>query len=217
MILSDFIPAGSTVFDIGAYQGSFSWASLNAGASRVIAVEPQPDMVGCLHRMFEDEPRIEIVYAAVCDHIGYVELFPCKSLKSVSTIEPKWLQGRFRPHTFGEPIQVPAVTLDDLIAEYGMPAFVKLDVEGSEVAAINGLHQALPALSFEFTHEYIDDALACISRLDLLGDYEYSFTMGDVIAGLDAWERMPAFWNSFHFEMQQAPPIAWGMIYARLN
>jgi len=216
MILSDLFPAGSLVFDIGAFQGTFTWAALASRASRVIAVEPQPDAVGCLRQMFADEPSVEVIHGAVCDHNGTAELIQCRSMKSASTIVPKWMHGRFEAHTWGDPVKVPAFTLDKLIADYGLPAFVKLDVEGSECAAIAGLSQAVPALSFEFTHEYIDDALACITRLDLLGEYEYAYTMGDAIAGLDYWERMPVFWASLYFEMQQAPPIAWGMVYARL-
>ena len=44
------------------------------------------------------------------------------------------------------------MTLDALIAENGLPAFVKIDVEGFELAVLRRPQtQPLPALSFEFT------------------------------------------------------------------
>ena len=41
-------------------------------------------------------------------------------------------------------------TLDTLVAEYGEPAFCKIDVEGFEVEALKGLSRPLRALSFEY-------------------------------------------------------------------
>ena len=39
---------------------------------------------------------------------------------------------------------VPATTLDELIAAYGIPAFVKIDVEGMEHEVLAGLSQPVP-------------------------------------------------------------------------
>ena len=75
------------------------------------------------------------------------------------------------------PVEV--VTLDGLIARYGSPSFVKIDVEGSEDAVLRGLSQPDTALSFEFTTIARDVAMACFDRLSALGDYGYNVALGE--------------------------------------
>jgi hypothetical protein len=74
---------------------------------------------------------------------------------------------------------VTVTTLDALISQYGKPAFCKIDVEGAELDVLQGLSQALPALSFEYIPAKIDTALGCINRLDQLGHYEYNWRVSE--------------------------------------
>jgi hypothetical protein len=76
-------------------------------------------------------------------------------------------------------IDVPVTTLDGLVAEHGVPAFAKIDVEGFEADVLAGLSRPLPMLSFEFTTIQRDVAVRCLDRLMQLGDYRFDVALGE--------------------------------------
>jgi hypothetical protein len=85
-------------------------------------------------------------------------------------------------------IEVPSTTLDALVAEHGVPAFAKVDVEGFEDTVLAGLSRPLPMLSFEFTTIQRDVALACLDRLASLGNYGFDIALGESqVLTFDRW------------------------------
>ena len=56
-----------------------------------------------------------------------------------------------------------------LIASHGLPAYIKIDVEGYELQVLQGLHQPIRALSFECNlQQFRQQTLDCIARLAAL-------------------------------------------------
>lgn len=74
---------------------------------------------------------------------------------------------------------VEVTTLDALIKEFGMPSYIKIDVEGYELEVIKGLCSAIPLVSFEFTPELLDVTHECIACLAQLGDIECNYSLGE--------------------------------------
>lgn len=74
---------------------------------------------------------------------------------------------------------MPLTTLDALVARHGLPAFVKIDVEGLEDRVLAGLSAPVPAQSFEFTTIQPEVALTGLRRCATLGPYRFDATLGE--------------------------------------
>ena len=181
-----FAKPGDLVFDVGAHVGNRARA-LAALGCRVIALEPQPDFARMLRLLFGRNARIQVVEAAVTGASGEEWLDVSERTPTVSTTATAWREARAREPGFGgvewsRRMRVRTVTADALIARYGRPAFIKIDVEGGEPAVLDGLTMPVPALSFEYLPGAIDEVRACVDRLWVLSGesrYEFNWSVGE--------------------------------------
>jgi len=182
-LYSQFIAPGDLVFDVGAHVGDRVAAFRRLGA-RVVAVEPQPPLQRTLKMLFARDRRVVLVPSAVGRAPGTAEMKINVDNPTISTLSQEFIAASrtadgWQGETWARSLEVPVTTLDALIAAHGMPAFIKLDVEGFEAEALGGLSQAVPALSFEFTTIQRAVALACIERCAALGYTQFNAALGE--------------------------------------
>jgi len=145
--------AGRTVIDIGANKGVYCyWLSQAVGSSgRVIAFEPQPELEKHLASVVD------------CFSLFNVELVPCAlSAQAGEALLYRRVAGAgdasFEAMPGGESVNVRCTTLDDYAADSGLNsvAYIKCDVEGHELAVMQGAEQLLkryaPVLQVECHH-----------------------------------------------------------------
>ena len=130
-LLFRLLRPGQVVLDLGAHVGTFSLAAAALGC-RVVAVEGSPDNAALLGESVARNGfgQMQVVWAAVSDHEGVVEFVPHGPFGTIANRV-----------TTGPTIRVRAVTVDGLLRELDLDAvdLIKMDVEGSEVAAIRGM------------------------------------------------------------------------------
>ena len=178
-----FVRRGDLVFDIGAHVGD-RVASFRRLGARIVAVEPQPAMVKVLKLFYGRDADVAIEAVAVGRSIGTTSLMINADNPTVSTASREFVNAArdapgWETQRWTRSIQVPVTTLDALIDKYGAPAFIKIDVEGFEAEALQGLTHAVKALSFEFTTIQRDVALACIERCIALGYARFNAALGE--------------------------------------
>jgi FkbM family methyltransferase len=178
-----FVQRGDLVFDIGAHVGDRVGAFRRLGA-RVVAAEPQPAVVRLLRLMYWRDREVTIEPVAVGAREGTVDLSINVANPTVSTASHQFIDAardadQWREQRWTRTERVPMTTLDALIARHGLPAFIKIDVEGFEAEALAGLTQPVKALSFEFTTIQRDVAYACIERCTALGFVRFNAVLGE--------------------------------------
>lgn len=180
----EFIQPGDRVFDIGAHLGDRSSAFAALGA-QVLALEPQPRLFVWLQRLTRGSGRVTCLPLAVGAEPGRLTLATSRANPTVASLSTDWreqvrnTQAGFAAVDWDEQLSVAVTTLDALIERYGEPGFCKIDVEGFEPQVLAGLSRPLAALSVEFVQGALDQALACVDRLERLGAYEYQIVAGE--------------------------------------
>ncbi len=212
-----FVQPNDLVFDIGAHVGNHVRA-LSALGCRVLAVEPQPDFARVLRLLFGDASKITVLETAVSEQTGRAILSISDRTPTVTSLASDWRHARaadveFSQVRWNRTTEIDVTTIDALIARFGVPAFIKLDVEGSEPAAIRGLTHQVPAIAFEYLPQAVDRVAACVQQLDRLGAYVYNWSPGESYRFMSsAWLSGPQL---LHALAQAAAQRRSGDVYAR--
>jgi len=210
------VPPGSLCIDVGAHVGDRVAVFRRLGA-RVLAVEPQPHLVALLRRLHGRDGGVTILPVALGEGAGTADLRINRRNPTLSTLSAGWAarvgeSPRFPGERWEGTVPVPVETLDAVIARYGGPAFIKVDVEGLEPRVLAGLTRPVPALSFEFLPESLADAVACVGLLCRLGDYRFAASRGESFRFDTGWLDAAAIQDWLH---SLPPDHPGGDIYAR--
>jgi FkbM family methyltransferase len=144
----------SLIFDVGANQGDWSRALLKKlPNARIVMFEPAAGCQSHLHPLVSE--RVCLVPSAVGSEPGTAELWSSSETDGAASLHPRkdtyFATAQFVPQ------QVEVTSIDDYISRNGLERvdFVKLDIEGHELAALQGADASLSggkirALAFEF-------------------------------------------------------------------
>jgi FkbM family methyltransferase len=208
-----FIRRGDLVFDIGANVGSKTRVFVQLGA-RVIACEPQPDCLDELRARVSPHAPVTALPVAVAAGRGSAPLY-VRPERGHSGMVESWTEVRYETI-----LTVETTTLDALIATYGMPALIKIDVEGFEAEVLKGLTQSVPVMSLEYSLKpgYIAKTLWCVEYLAALGDVAINVTPAErATFRYPGWLTPAQFQQVFPDEFRNEYEYRYGDLWIRFS
>jgi FkbM family methyltransferase len=187
---SNFIKIDDLCFDVGGNIGEKARVFLKLGA-KVVIIEPQKNCVDMLKNRFGSEA---IILQKGVGAIKEIKDFYISNNSQLSSFNKNWLDDLNETRFVNSKVQmiekIEIITLDSLINTYGVPSFIKIDVEGYELEVIKGLSKQFNLLSFEFTvPERLDALLKILDNLNQkFSNLKFNFsTMLNSSLELEEW------------------------------
>ena len=205
--------SGDLFFDIGAHLGEKSKKILDKNLT-IVMLEPLPQCVKQLRESFKNIKNVQILEKAVGRTVGNMKLEVNSKIPTISTMAKHWKNGRFSNQEWDQKISVEVTTLDRLIKIYGLPNYIKIDVEGFELDVILGLSQKAGIISFEFTSEFLDQSIKCLNHLEKIGYNKFNFSIGESRKFYTEWSNTENLISKLKNESKNNK-LLWGDVYCK--
>ena len=177
-MLLRIIRPGMTIFDVGANIGYYAImeSKLVGDGGRVIAVEPSQTNIELLQRNLNLNSLSNVGKAKF--HLSYQS-----NLNTFHDV------GSGREHLSGQTIDVETLTITDLAQTFGAPDLIRMDVEGHEVAVLNGAMKAIKSGKIRPTVIFETHLSRYSSTNDMAAVLKQMFDLGyEVSLAASSWE-----------------------------
>ncbi len=201
------------VIDAGANRGDFTARLLEAAgrcsvAVEVHAVDPASSCIDALRQRFAGLPSVQIIRAALGESAGALRLHSPVSGSPHASL----LVRAGAADLAGE--ETPVIRLDEYLRQQGFPqiSFLKLDVEGYELAALRGLGTCLrpktvAVIQFEYGGTTLDAGHALRDFFELLERSGYA--VAKLMPRALEVRRYAPWMDHFAYANYVAVPITW--------
>ena len=195
---SSFLDTRSTnklIYDIGANKGNKVKAFLRMGFE-VVAAEPERKALSTLRWRYGTNKNVIILDNGVSDKESTLTIHIAENRSGLNTVSEKWVDSLekeqtnrwHKKHRFKKQYEIKAVTLDQLFKNYGLPYFIKIDVEGYEKNVVMSMSSLPSFTSFETNlPEFLEETIECINHLASLSNkITFNYSMADKLE-LQEW------------------------------
>jgi FkbM family methyltransferase len=160
------MPVDDLIYDVGMNNGDDSAFYLSLGF-RTIAIEANPELVEQAKARFAREiasGRLIILNIGIADREGELPFWICETESRLSSFDRAHASWDNSPN---HQIQVPCTRFETIVAEYGVPYFCKIDIQGNDFLCLEGFtaHKVPRFLSIEAN----DLSLRLLDMLHALG------------------------------------------------
>jgi FkbM family methyltransferase len=165
------------IIDIGANVGNKTLV-FSQLARTVVCVDPDRENFRILKSRFGKNSSIRIINKAVGEQITELTFhsFSDKDAYNTLSTKQKEIVSTERGVLPASSYQVQVTTLQNIIEEFGIPDYVKIDVEGFEKNVIEGLKVNIPLLSIEANlPNFLEETIWCVNYLDSMAKGKAKF------------------------------------------
>jgi FkbM family methyltransferase len=181
LFYGEFIKPKDLCFDIGANFGNRTSVFIELGA-KVVALEPQEKCFKWLIGKYANKATFLQKGAGAKNEVK--DFYISEQYNQLSSFSENWmndLKARIGETKIDNIEKIEIVTLDSLIKEHGIPAFIKIDVEGYEKEVLNGLTSSFSLLSFEYAvPEMQNELIECLQIINSkYKNVTFNYTIGE--------------------------------------
>ena len=197
---ADLSSVQNVIFDVGLNIGQDTGFYLSQGY-QVLAIEADPVLAEAARKKFDREireGRLEVLNVGIADKDGFADFWICEGKPEFNSFHRKIAARDSYSH---HSIQVPVLRFASIIERYGIPHYLKIDIEGNDMLCLDGLGPStLPNyLSVESEcpldeqSASVEDGLRTLQKLESLGYRhfklidQYTFCSLSLPASPDYW------------------------------
>ena len=149
-------------------------------ADKVLAFEPSSSIFNILKHRYKNS-NVEVFNCALGSDNTTLDFYEIEENEWYSSLSKKHIETTVteRNITKSELIKnnkVVVEKIENYIKKYGIPIYIKIDVEGYEYEVIRGLETAVPLISLEANlPEFCQESINCINYLSNISSDKYMF------------------------------------------
>jgi FkbM family methyltransferase len=178
------------LFDIGSNKGLYTDANINK-YDKFILIDANKDLCNQLRNKYHNNPNIIIEQKIVSK--DKTDIFYISNAHTISTCDIEWINNsRFtHSYSFTKTTGNESITIDELVEKYGIPSYIKIDVEGYELNVLKSMSKKYCPIGFEWAEEKKNELLLSLEYVKSLGFENFC------IQKEDNYTYIPEKWISY--------------------
>jgi FkbM family methyltransferase len=155
------------IIDAGAHTGQDTEFYLAKGFE-VVAIEANPMLADALAEKFSEHVRsgrLRILNVAIAERSGTESLAVADDITIWSSLSPEFVTRNEAVGTQYRYVNVSAVRFEEVLADVGVPHYLKIDIEGLDMLCVNALHQFAERPTFVSLESHVSAGAAPFDRV----------------------------------------------------
>jgi FkbM family methyltransferase len=155
------------IIDAGMHTGEDTDFYLAKGFD-VVAIEANPRLVELASTRFAGAiaaGRLHIINAAIAERSGTVSLAVADDATIWSSLSPEFIRRNEAAGTHYRHVDVPAVRFEEVLADVGIPHYLKVDIEGLDMLCVRALREFQDRPTFVSIESHVSVAAASFERV----------------------------------------------------